>query len=160
MWTSHISRSSRRKPGPRFFSRPVRLTKRERLRHFLDLQRVGRDKPVGYLPLPTITEFLRADLAEVVWRARRRGLANAFLPAHRCRIRGGALYLYHPAALRALLDSQRAAVRCSGLSANPHRFIRQIAEIWFDQEPACGVIEQAFGIAFTTRKPGSRLSPG
>jgi hypothetical protein len=131
----------------------TKITNLEREAIVRDLALVGRTKAVGYLPLDTIERYLKIPPTKLAANARRKGLAALLFSSRQSCIRSGAFYVYHRAALRSLLASQADALRQSGLSNHPDQFVRQIASRWFgSEEPACGVIADAF--AFTkVRRP-------
>jgi hypothetical protein len=121
-----------------------RSTESDRIRHSLSL--VGPKKVVGYLPLYTIRDILHARPEDLIEEAKSRGLCAIVLGPDRCCIKSGALYTYHRTGLQRLLEASTGALRASGLSADPDRFIEQIGSVWFEpNEPAWAVIKAAFG---------------
>lgn len=68
------------------------------------------------------------------------------LQPDRCRIRSGALHIYHRAALRLLLSRAESQVLSSGLSTQANEFIEQVAVTWFElNHPIVLIIRAAFG---------------
>ncbi len=118
----------------------------ERRAFLRDVTSVGPQKPVGYLPLYTIRDFVRLSPKAVAAEARARGLTTAqFSPEQSC-IKSGALYVYHRDALTALLQSHAATVTGAGLSLDPDSFVSCIAADWVDHDnPLHVVIRAAFG---------------
>ncbi len=98
------------------------------------LAAVGPSKPVGYLPLYAIEEFVQRT-PETVAAARgplgalRRGFS---IQRDSC-IKSGALYVYHRGALAALLQTNTDAVRAAGLPLDPDDFVARIAAVWFEE---------------------------
>jgi hypothetical protein len=119
------------------------LNEEERNELLRDLTEVGPSKPVGYLPLYTIKKFARTTPEALVAAAAARGLATAqFTPAE-CRIKSGALYVYHRETLADLL---RASADAAGLPLEPDDFIARIAAVGFERNhPAYPIIAAAFG---------------
>lgn len=69
-----------------------------------DLTEVGPTKPVGYLPLYTIREFVQLTPEAVAATATAHGLATAQFGPAACCIKSGALYFYDREALADLLQ--------------------------------------------------------
>ena len=116
-------------------------------RRFLlrSLTDVGVSKPIGYLPLYTIKDFVQLSPETVAAAATARGLATAQFGAQECCIKSGALYVYHRAALANLLQAQADTVVAAGIPLDPDRFVAHIAAVWFDVEhPAHTIIKAAF----------------
>jgi hypothetical protein len=110
------------------------------------LSKVGPNKPVGYLPLYTIRDVLKGSVEEMIAAAAVRGLARICLPADRCCIKSGALYVYDRDALAELLKQSRDVLAKHHLAMDPDRFVLQIAARWFEREhPLYRVIAAAFG---------------
>jgi hypothetical protein len=117
----------------------------ERRSMLRDLTEVGPSKPVGYLPLYTIKDLIQLSPKALAADATARGLMAAQFSAKRCRIKSGALYVYHREALARLLQAQADVVEAAGLSLDPDRFIAHIAMVWFEADhPVYAVIKTAF----------------
>jgi hypothetical protein len=112
------------------------------------LLEVGPTKPVAYLPLYTIEEFVKMTPETVVAAATARGLATAQFGPEACCIKSGALYVYDREALADLLQESADASAAAGLPSDPDRFVAHIAAVWFDRDhPAHPLIARAFGEA-------------
>ena len=110
------------------------------------LDRVGPDKPIGYLPLYTVRDLAELDPVSVAADATARGLAAAEFCQEECCIKSGALYVYHREALACLLRSHADILAAAGMPADPDRFVAEIAAHWLDPtHPAYSVIAAAFG---------------
>jgi len=110
------------------------------------LTEVGPSKPIGYLPLQTIKDFVRKSPDAIATAATARGLATAQFGPEKCCIKSGALYVYDRQALSKLLQSRFDAVSAAGLQLDPDRFVELIATVWFAEEhPARPIIADAFG---------------
>lgn len=108
------------------------------------LTEVGPTKPIGYLPLHTIRDFVRLSPEALAAEAEARGLATKqFGPDTSC-IKSGALYVYDREALRGLLQAHADAVSVAGLPRDPDRFVAHIAAVWYTEDhPAYRVIARA-----------------
>ena len=110
-----------------------------------DLTRVGPTKALGYLPLQTISRFLGLDVEAVIADARSRGLAVLMLGPEECCIKSGALYVYDPVALNAVLHTSGSTLALVGFPTSPESFIRTIAHDWLDpDDPLMPVVKAAF----------------
>jgi hypothetical protein len=107
---------------------------------------VGPSKPVGYLPLHTIKEFVQLTPEAAAAALAERGLATAQFGPAACCIKSGALYAYHREALAALLRANADTIRAIELSVDPDAFVASIATVWFEKDhPAYPIIAKAFG---------------
>jgi hypothetical protein len=110
------------------------------------LTEVGSTKPVGYLPLQTIKDFVKLSPGTIAADATKRGLVAAQYGPDTCCIKSGALYVYDREALASLLQAQADAVSVAGLPHDPDRFVAHIAAVWYAEEhPAHRIIANAFG---------------
>ena len=110
------------------------------------LSDVGPSKPVGYLPLYTIRDFVKADFNDLTQDAAARGLvAVQFGPAECC-IKSGAFYVYHHDALAGLLSANSEVLLALRVPTEPALFVAYIAAVWLeDSHPACPIVAKAFG---------------
>ena len=107
---------------------------------------VGPTKPVGYLPLYTIEEFVQLTPEAVAAAATARDLATAQFGPAACCIKSGALYVYDRKALASLLEESADAIIAAGVPSDPDHFVAHIATVWFDKDhPAHPIIARAFG---------------
>jgi hypothetical protein len=110
------------------------------------LTEVGPSKPVGYLPLHAIKDFVQLPPNTVAAAAIARGLATAQFDPNACCIKSGALYVYDREALAKLLQARVDVLLAAGLPLDPDRFVAHIATVWFESDhPAHPII--AFGRA-------------
>ncbi|MGO9356199.1 MAG: hypothetical protein ACLP1D_00830 [Xanthobacteraceae bacterium] len=131
---------NRRKKAKR--PKPSEDERRSMLR---DLTDVGPSKPVGYLPLHAIKNFVQLSPKAVAAAAAARGLAAAQFNTKQCRIKSGALYVYHRKALAHVLQTQADVVEAAGLPLDPDGFVAHIAAVWFEADhPVYAVIKTAF----------------
>ncbi len=126
----------------------MNLSAEERKRIMVSITGVGLRKPIGYLPLNTITNVLEISADTLADDARSRGLAAVTLTPDRCCINSGALYVYDYDALAELLLAFAETLSGCGLSTNPDEFVLQIAANWLDSSHAARpIIAAAFAEA-------------
>jgi hypothetical protein len=110
------------------------------------LTEVGSKKPVGYLPLHTIKDFVKLPPETIAADATARRLAAAQFGPDTCCIKSGALYVYDREALAGLLQAQADAVSDAGLPHNADSFVAHIAAVWYAEDHAAyPIIAKAFG---------------
>lgn len=127
-------------------ARPPEPTEDERRHALRDLAGVGPSKPMGYLPLRTIRNFVRLSPKAVAADAAARGLASAQFGTRQCRISSGALYVYDRAALAGLLRAHAEVLDAAGVPRDPDGFVAHVAAVWYAPgHPLHAVIGLAFG---------------
>lgn len=94
--------------------------------YYDDLERVGKVKPLGYLPLDTIRVYNREDPEVVAKRAKESGLYAILFSEEESRVRSGALYIADIASLNELLLANRTTLLEYGWPADPLNFIRRV----------------------------------
>ena len=110
------------------------------------LSRVGPNKPVGYLPLYTLTDVAQLAPERVAADAIARGLAAVRFGPDECCIQSGALYIYDRAALATVLRGQTDTLAAEGIPSDPDRFVAYIAATWLEpSHSAYAIIAAAFG---------------
>jgi hypothetical protein len=110
------------------------------------LSKVGPNKPVGYLPLYTLTDVAQLAPESIAADAIARGLAAVQFGPEECCIQSGALYIYDRIALSTLLRSHADTLAAEGMPSDPDRFVAHIAATWLEpNHPAYPVIAAAFG---------------
>jgi len=130
-------------------SKPPKMSEDERQSLLGSLTNVGPTKPVGYLPLRTITMFLRLDVDAVAAEATARGLAAVRFDPAACRISSGALYVYDRVALAALLQFHAKTLSDSEVPTDPHAFVAHIAIVFYERgHPLWRIIAMAFADHF------------
>jgi hypothetical protein len=126
-------------------TRRPKLREDERQTLLRSLTEVGPSKPVGYLPLHTIREFVQLSPEAVAAAATARGLSAAQFGPDTCCIKSGALYVYDRDALTKLLLARADAITAAGLPLDPDRFVAHVASVWFAADhPARPIIASAF----------------
>jgi hypothetical protein len=95
------------------------------------LLEVGPDKPLGYLDCPTIWDS-GYELPTLVRQLTARGLRTYFMPPSPEHFPHGALYVYDPEALQALLDEHRDILRDESWPEDAPTFVQWVSERFVD----------------------------
>jgi hypothetical protein len=110
-----------------------------------DLRNVGPEKPVGYLPLSTLTRYFGSNASEWVQFAMQHHLEVLFPPSDR-KGKVREIYLYHRDALQALLTQHTGILDAADWPSDPEEFIKRIAiEYVPEGTPLFDLIADAFG---------------
>lgn len=126
------------------------LSTEERTHILGSVQRVGRDKAIGYLPLYTIRDIMGLDVEDLVVEAKSRALSALVFGPAECCIKSGALYVFDQQSLAALLTASIGALISGGWPTEPDGFVRAVAADWVEPEhPVMPVIRKAFGEPIT-----------
>jgi hypothetical protein len=119
---------------------------KERQSIIASLAAVGATKPLGYLPLATITYHLDLGVDAVVVRFEKQGLKAKVFRADECCIKSGALYVFDPLALQKVLDTASNVLKDNSWPVFAELFVNQVAKKWIDSNhPVYTVIRRAFG---------------
>ena len=115
--------------------------------YFDDLQRIGPQKPLAYLPLPTIRFCNRENPFILQKEAINRGLLAIIFDEKDPRVIGGALYIADRQALGQLLDSRKKVLDQSGWPSDPEEFVKRVYIDWTtpSKTDLFDVIADAFG---------------
>src|SRR5262249_50667979 len=108
-----------REEGRRLMAQRPEPSETERQTWLRGLLEVGPTKPVAYLPLYTIEEFVQMTPEAIVAAATARGLATAQFGPTTCCIKSGALYVYDREALAGLLQESADTIASAGLPSDP-----------------------------------------
>lgn len=117
-----------------------------------DLRDVGPAKPMGYLPLQSITEFCGIPLADAIEEAQVRGLTwCVFEESPDSHIVSGALYVWDRAALGALLQVNRDILAIAEWPLDPDDFVAKVdrVTVYEDIFPA---LYELIGAAFADER--------
>jgi hypothetical protein len=110
------------------------------------LTQVGPAKPVGYLPLYTITDLLQMNPHVLADEASASGRSVALFGPDQCCIKSGALYVFDRQSLQTLMQSSTSLLLANGWPLEPDEFVARIACEWIDQShPLAPLIKRAFG---------------
>ena len=108
--------------------------------------KVGRLKPVSYLPLKTIENVVGITTAAYQAAVEENGNKFIVLGPDECCIESGAAYAYSEADLTALLESHKDLLRTYGWPTDPADFVRRLGSEWLPQDdPVMPVVMAAFG---------------
>lgn len=109
-----------------------------------DLYGVWENKPVGYLPIKTLTDICQVSIDEISTTLREKWLTVLQLNQRQSNVRSGALYAYHDQALRTLLQSQKSILEKNKRPLDPDKFIRKL-RIHATKQDLFNLIADAFG---------------
>lgn len=116
-----------------------------------DIQRVGKDKPIGYLPLSVVKDLNHEDPAEIMKQAREKGFYTEILqnddPDSRIS-KDGWLFVADLDSLQNLLDKNADLLNEYGWSGDPIKFIKRITTnrgTAFPKTKLFDLIADAFG---------------
>lgn len=98
------------------------------------LDRVGRDKAIGYLPLNTIVNILRLSIGDVRNRYEGSGLSVAEFGPHQTCINSGAVFVYDASMIEKLIPNFRKQLSAKRWGSDPHRIVAGLARSWFANE--------------------------
>jgi len=120
----------------------------EKIKLLKDLYQVGPEKPLGYLPLDTLTDVCHVNPDELAQELRQKGLKTIKLNVEESRIAyHGALFAYDENALQQLLDDHRDILEKAGWPSDSEAFVDllRIRVSNDDNAPLFNLIADAFG---------------
>lgn len=91
-----------------------------------DLRLVGEEKPLGYLPIPTLREICGTDPQKMREELESKGIVVVEFQEEECRVAGGALYAYDRNVLGRLLESGKTILEKNGWPTDPDGFVRHL----------------------------------
>lgn len=97
-------------------------------RYYDSLQRVGPEKPLGYLPLDTIRYYNQEDPEVLRQQAIDKGLYAKVFDEEESKIASGALYIADIHSLQSLLDSNKTTLSTYGWPGKAEDFIEQVTK--------------------------------
>ena len=109
-----------------------------------DIWAVGEDKPMGYLPVSTITEICGKDIDEVRAACLENGLKTNLLSEEECHVGGGALYAYDAESLQALLDEHRDILEKNAWPTSADDFALKVTNTFADNPDLSKLVAWAF----------------
>lgn len=99
----------------------------EKIKLLNDLYQVGPQKPLGYLPLDTLTDVCKVNPEKLEQELQSKGLKTIQLDENESRIaHKGALFAYDENALQQLLDKHCDILEKSGWPNTAEAFIRNL----------------------------------
>lgn len=111
-----------------------------------DLYRVGKSKPVGYLPLSTIREA--SNEKELIKWATQVKLSHQLFYGHQCNIGSGALFIYDRGELQDFLICYSMTLLGAGVPTDPDSYITYIAKNHVMDKKAFRIV----GLSFADRR--------
>ncbi len=91
-----------------------------------DIKEVGSNKPLGYLPLDTITDLCKEDPEKLAQEAEAKGLRTLIVMDREiCEIYSGALYVWDEDALKQLLLKNEDVLKLADWPKEPEAFVRK-----------------------------------
>ncbi len=91
-----------------------------------DLLDVGPKKPLGYLPLSTISDICNVNVDDVANYLVKKGIETRIWKEDFCRIDGGVLYAYDSDSLQKLLNQNISVLYDAGWSTHVDGFVIQV----------------------------------
>ena len=110
-----------------------------------DLRKVGPEKPIGYLPLSTLTEICHVDPKVMEEELKKQGLKILILTGEETRVVSGALYVYSEESLSQFLKEREAILKKAGWPITPDSFIRHLKFYADRKTDLFDLIADAFG---------------
>lgn len=92
-----------------------------------DLTTVGESKPLGYLPIPTITDIYHVYLQELVEAIESNGIKVRVLNKKDTNINGGAVFAYDSETLEAVIKRNSGVLLAHGWPTEPDAFVTKVA---------------------------------
>jgi hypothetical protein len=111
-----------------------------------DLRKVGKDKPLGYLPLSTIQEECRTDPDALESELRDKGIKTLRIPFN-VDDEAPALFAYDEAALTQHLNRNKQILESAGWPTEPEKFIDHLKVFAPHRSELFDVIADAFADA-------------
>lgn len=95
-----------------------------------DLLAIGKNKPLGYLPLKTMIEKKHDGydgvVEDVISWADSKGYKHVLCTEQECHIASGALYIYDPLSLSDMLDKYQDILEKANIPTTPDEYVRHI----------------------------------
>lgn len=113
------------------------------------IRNVGAVKPVGYLPIETITGYCKSDLQALISESETRGLETKIFTGPEWPGHQGSLYVYDRNALQALLNEGREILAQAGWPTEAEEFVAHLHVQVPIGTPLFKLIARAFGDKFS-----------
>lgn len=107
-----------------------------------DLFRVGKNKPVGYLPLATLR--MESSEQELIDWAKEKGFSHKLYKPTQCNIGSGALFIYDTKALQKLLTKYETVLKNAKVPTTPDAYVDFIAKYNVVEKKAFRVVGKSF----------------
>lgn len=111
------------------------------------IRNLGPHKPLGYLPIDTLSSYFHSDVQHEIERARQKGFKYLVLSPKETDIgHEGALFIYDESSLKQLLEEHRETLVKGHWPTDPEAFTRKVASVFVhDGTPLREVVDRAFG---------------
>jgi hypothetical protein len=116
-----------------------------------DIYHVGPRKPLGYLPIDTLTRLCGQDLLATFARCQAQGNQSRWFSERECQVGSGALYVWHPPSLNLLLKEELATLRKFRVPVTPNAFVQAVAQLHFNAPKMQRIVGLAFADPRWTR---------
>ncbi|MBI2640202.1 MAG: hypothetical protein HYW90_04945 [Candidatus Sungbacteria bacterium] len=119
----------------------------DRQRGLEQIRNLGSHKPMGYLPIDSLSLYFHSSVEQEIERARQKGFRYLILSSKECDIGyEGALFIYDASSLEQLLEKNKEILVKSRWPTDPEAFVRKVAsEFAGEGTKLRKVIDQAFG---------------
>jgi hypothetical protein len=97
----------------------------EKQNHLDDLRKVGKEKPLGYLPIDTITKICNETIENIAKEAKIKGLSLKRF--RREQTKSGVLYVYDKKSLGELLQKNSSTLQEAGWPTDPSAFVWKVS---------------------------------
>jgi hypothetical protein len=130
-------------------SEHISAIEQDKQRAWSGLEKVGPDKPVGYLPLDTIESYLGKNVDEVAEYLRSKGLEVRIFTGPEWPGFNGSLYAYNKIALQKLLDENKQILIAADWPIVADEFVANLKVNARIGTPIYKVIAKSFADKFT-----------
>lgn len=120
----------------------------DRQRVLDSIKKVGPDKPVGYLPVDSITNYCGVDPEDLITSSEEKGLKIKIFEGETWP-GGKALYVYDKTALQCLLDENKDTLIFEGWPTDADQFVENLDFQVPIGTPMYKLIAKAFGDKFS-----------
>ena len=109
-----------------------------------DIWDVGKDKPVGFLPLSTVTDICGLDVDKVRDDSLEKGLETFVVSEEESHTASGALYAYDKEAVISLLKDHFSLLEKNGWPTTPDEFVMTVASKFAEDSALYELVGRAF----------------
>lgn len=122
---------------------------RDKCESWLQLDSVGPDKPIGYLPIETIENYVGKKVDEVIKHLQKKGLEVKIFTGVEWPGFKGSLYTYDKVALQKVLDENKSILIDANWPVSADEFIENLKVQEKIDTPIYKVIAMTFGDKFS-----------
>ena len=127
--------------------KPEDPVEQDRRKGLEQIRNLGPHKPMGYLPIDTLSSYFHSNVTEEIERARQKGFKYLILSPNETHIgTEGALFIYDEQPLRQLLDENWEVLLKCRWPIDPEAFVRKTASVFAREGTQLRkVVDKAFG---------------